>query len=165
MDGHVADGDVTEHRRSYRNGFLGCFGFTFHEVITGDIDSDADVFHRPVVKPDVFDHPAAPAPAFDADANLGPVAGDIVRHHVADAAGNFTAQCDRAMRAMHGTIRDGYVFRRPVNPPSVSILARFQNDAIVAGVNVTIRDPHIAAGINGNAVRVHTGIGLDNNVP
>src|ERR1039458_7303079 len=49
---------------------------------------------------------AAPAPVLDAHADGGFLAGDVVRHHVADAARNFTAQRDRAMRVMHGAIED-----------------------------------------------------------
>ena len=47
--------------------------FAFHHVVAGHIDGLADVFHRPVVEPDVFDHAAPSAPALDAHAHLGAV--------------------------------------------------------------------------------------------
>ena len=145
-------------------GSSGALLFAFHQVVGGHIDGFADVFHRPVVEPDILHHAAATAPAFDAHADGGFPAGDVVRHHVADAAGNFTAQRDRAMRVMHRAIRDGHVLRRPVDPPSVGVLAGFEHDAVVAGVNVTIGNPHVAAGINGDAVGMHARIGFDDDV-
>ena len=88
VDGHVADGDIAKHRCSFRNGFFDGHLDVFrrHHVEAHDIDAPADVFHGPVIESDVFDDSAPPAPALDANAHLGAIAGDVAGHQVADAS-------------------------------------------------------------------------------
>ena len=48
--------------------------------------------------------------------------------------------------------------------PSVHAFARLQHDRVVAGIEVRIRDAHLAAGIDVDAVRVRAGIGFDDDI-
>ena len=147
VDGDMADGDVAEDRRAPGHGLFRGRAFAAHGVVAGDHNSCPDVFHRPVVEPDVFDHAAPSAPALDAHAHLGAITGDVIGHQVTDPTRNFTAQRDCAMRVVNGAIGDGHVFGRLVDPPPIGVLAGFDHDAIVSGIDGTARNPHVPAGI------------------
>ena len=68
------------------------------------------------------------------------------------------------MCVVHRAVRDHHVLGRTVHAQSVRILARLDDNAIVAGIDVVIRNAHKPAGVDHNAVGVHAGIGFDDEV-
>ena len=122
------------------------------------------IFDDPIIEADILQQPAAAARALDADAAVGSLRHDIARHHVADAAGGLAAQHHRAMPVMDGAIGDGDVFRDAVDAQTVRVFAGFDADGVVAGVEIGIRDAHVARRIDIHAVGVGAREALDDHI-
>ena len=160
-DGHVTDGDVAKYRRARGHGRFSGAHLAFHQVVVGHVDCLADVFHHPIVEAHVFHtSPAGPA-ALDAHSDLRAVAGNVAGHQVADPSRGLAAQGDRAVSVPHGAIGDGDVLAGTIDAQPIGIFAGFDHDAVVPGIDVAVGDAHVAAGIDGDTVGVHSRVGFD----
>ena len=100
---------------------------------------------------------AAAAAGLDAHAGVGAVGDEVLRQHVAHAAGHFRADHDRAVALEEGDVADDDVLRRPADAPAVAVAAALERDAVVAGVERAFLDQHAVARIGVEAVGVRAG--------
>src|ERR1043166_5373527 len=78
----------------------------------------------------------------------------VLGEDIANAAGIFAAQHHAAVAVHHHAIANDQIFRRHIDPASVGVLAGFDRDAIVAGVEDTFFDQHIATAFGITAIVV-----------
>ena len=124
-----------------------------------------DVVHLDVVEANVFYRTAAAALALDIDAALRPLAHHVAHHHVADSARSLAPHHHAARPAMHHDVRDGHVFRGPVDAQTVGVFFGLKRDGVVAVIEIAVGNPHVAAGIDINAAGKRAGKSLEGDVP
>src|ERR1035437_5021875 len=161
---YITDSDIPKDRRSLGDGLLFGAGFAAHDVIAGDHNTRTDIFHGPIVKADVLDHASAPAAALDSDTYLRVERSDVAGHNITDAARRFTADHNRAMGVMHSAVGDSYIFGWPIHTPSVGIFSGFEDNAVVASIDIVVTNADIAAGIRHDAVGMWARISLNDDV-
>src|SRR5262245_918798 len=105
--------------------------------------ADLDVAHE-----DILDHAAALGVRFEAQraVEVRAVHIAVFDEDVAHAARNLAAHHDSAVAVLHHAISDDDIFGRRGDAAPVVVPARFDGDAIVAGVEDAIFDQNILTG-------------------
>src|SRR6185436_14198165 len=144
-----ADVDVAHHGTLWTIG-----AFFIIEVDLQDRVGDLTDFH--VAEVHVFDGSAAHCIGLEAQRLIQTRAGQfaVLGEHVPDSARHFTSDSDAPVTILHFAIPDDHILRWDGNPAAISIPPGLDGDAIVPGIEGTVFDQDIAAGIRITAVVV-----------
>ena len=113
-----------------------------------------DISHGNILHIYFFDHAAAAADRFEAEADIGPDKGAVGYKNIAGAAGHFAADYEAAVGAVDDVIANDHILGRPAAFATIFVTSRLDADAIVAGVEGAFFDEDAFAGFDIDAIAV-----------